>query len=148
MDFEILVKLFSENKSNVDRWYNFLTNSRYNKRIYNIKTQRLRKFEEIKKSVNLYENFGEYYYENMLELLNLICNVMNQKPDSKTVVFAIKMFGYGARIIFDKIIPYDENINIPLDSRLKKIYALNFPDQENVKNSFLKEYFFKLAKKN
>lgn len=40
-DCAILIDLGTEN---VDRWYGFLTHSRYNKRLYNIKRKRLEKF--------------------------------------------------------------------------------------------------------
>jgi DNA-(apurinic or apyrimidinic site) lyase len=40
------------------------------------------------------------------------------------MVFAVKMFGYGARIVIEKFIPYPMSIGIPVDSRIRKIYEL------------------------
>jgi N-glycosylase/DNA lyase len=36
----------------------------------------------------------------MNELISVLTKVMNQKPDAKTIVFAVKMFSYSARNIF------------------------------------------------
>jgi len=146
-DFNILKDIFTEQKSNVDRRHKFMTNSKYNNRIYNIKTQRLQKFDKIKIKLNFYDNFGVHNYKNMLDLLNSVSQVMKQKKDSKTLVFAIKMFGYGARIVFEEIIPYHPKIDIPLDSRLKKIYYTNFPQKSDAKDPEIKKYFFELAQK-
>jgi DNA-(apurinic or apyrimidinic site) lyase len=43
------------------------------------------------------------------------------KNADKTMTFAIKMFGYGARVVFDKFVKYPMNIKIPVDSRIMKI---------------------------
>lgn len=58
----------------------------------------------------------------MFEFNAKIAQIMNQKQDAKTIVFTTKMFGYGARIVFEKIIKYPFEIQIPLDSRLTRIY--------------------------
>lgn len=62
------------------------------------------------------------YYQNMLNLRNIIAQSMDCKPDAKTIVFAVKMFGYGARIVFGRFVPYPNEIPIPVDSRIRKIY--------------------------
>jgi len=46
VDWKILRSLYVANKSNIDRWYKFLTSSKYNKRIYNLKIGRLKRFEK------------------------------------------------------------------------------------------------------
>ena len=63
----------------------------------------------------------EYYYKNMVELRSELSKTMKQKNDAKTIVFAIKMFGYGARNVFD-FEEYPKEINIPIDSRLTNIF--------------------------
>jgi DNA-(apurinic or apyrimidinic site) lyase len=55
---------------------------------------------------------------------------MQQKPDAKTIVFAVKVFYYWAKIVFgDKIFPRE--IFVPIDSRLTNIfekYKENYTD--------------------
>jgi N-glycosylase/DNA lyase len=72
-DFITLSELFVNGKSNTDRWYSFLTSSKYNKRIYNIKIARLRKFDVF---LGLKNNTMFDYYHNMESLLTDVCMVM------------------------------------------------------------------------
>lgn len=111
------------NKNNIDRRYDFLTSSKYNKRIYNIKKSRLIRFNKFLGNIDR-ENktFFLNHYQNMEWLLQNISQIMNRPANSKTLTFAIKMFWYWSRIVFSKTIYYPHNIAIPIDSRLKKIY--------------------------
>jgi DNA-(apurinic or apyrimidinic site) lyase len=62
---------------------------------------------------------------------------MNQKKEDKTIVFAVKMFSYWARNYFEKLIYFPENINIPIDSRLTKIYEIYNEDENlNIKDFY------------
>ena len=112
--------------NNIDRRYDFLTTSKYNKRIYNIKKSRLIRFDKFLEELDWQDDkFFLNYYQNMNWLLNKISQIMDRPSDSKTLTFTVKMFWYWARIVFDKIIHYPQNISIPIDSRLKKIYEIN-----------------------
>jgi DNA-(apurinic or apyrimidinic site) lyase len=72
--------------------------------------------------------------ENLFEILKKTLN-----SDWKTVCFAIKMFGYWSRIVFEKFNYYPKSIKIPIDSRLKKIYS-----SQNT-NLDIKDFFEKLS---
>lgn len=117
----------------------FISKSKWNKRLVNIKTKRLDKTLPLLKELIWKE---EYYYENMLELQDLLAKKMNQKKWDKTIVFAIKMFGYWARIAFQKVINYPFEINIPIDSRLIAIH-----EQYGTKNESIEDFYIKLSKK-
>ena len=125
-DRDKLNNLRENDKSNNKRRYNFLTTSQYNKRIYNIKTNRLLKFEQILIHT---KNFSQYQ-SNMIELQKQIAKTMKSKPQTKTIVFAIKMFGYACQAISKTDIAYPvypQTISIPIDSRIKKIYFTMTP---------------------
>ena len=62
-----------------------------------------------------------FYYENMLVFLEDLSVAMSQKKTAKTLVFAVKMFSYGARIYFDKFIQIPYEVAMPMDSRILKI---------------------------
>lgn len=149
-DFFYLKELFKSWKDNLDRRYKFITTSKYNKRLYNLKLKRLQKFEKFRtyklNSLKKPNNFIQTYYKNLNILLEEISLTLNNKKNTKTVVFAIKMFGYWARIISKKFIYYPKNISIPVDSRLKKIYSIQF-QIKNEKEEIIQKYFENLAKK-
>jgi len=103
----------------LDFFENFLPNSKNNKRFVKVKLKR------IEKLLPFFENFiwrEEYYYENMTVLRDDLAKIMKQKYDAKTIVFAVKMFSYWARSCFDRVIYFPENISVPIDSRLIKIF--------------------------
>lgn len=116
----------------------FLKNSKWNKRLIEIKLKRILKLE---KFLNDFIEKQEYYYENMLILRDKLSKVMNQKKDAKTIVFAIKMFSYWARVYFGKIVYFPFDINIPIDSRIEKIFKKYW------KNENIKEFYWKISKK-
>lgn len=113
---------FSQNIINqniiLDEMIKFLKQSQNNKRFINNKIKRINKMEEF---INLFRWKTEYYYKNMRILRDVIAQIMNQHIDAKTVVFAVKMFGYWARNIFN-FVEYPFEIFIPIDSRLTKIF--------------------------
>ena len=98
--------------------WNFIKNSKNNKRFIKTKIKRLEKIE-----VFLYEFIWrqEYYYSHMLELRDKLAKTMKQKPDAKTIVFAVKMFSYWARDIFD-FTRFPKEICVPIDSRLIALF--------------------------
>lgn len=136
-DFTLLLKLFIDQEHNTDRRFNFLTSSKYNKRLYNLKTNRLKKFETIKSDLRIMEEDFSWleYYQDMGKLFENIKKTL--KSDGKTTSFAIKMFGYWARVVFKEFIYYPDTIQIPIDSRLQKIYSLQ-NTQLDIKSFFQK----------
>lgn len=98
----------------------FLDKTKYNKRFTNIKKQRLNKLDNF--VLNFYWK-SEYYYSNMVNLRDELSKEMNQNINAKTIVFAIKMFSYWARNIYEFII-FPKWIFLPIDSRLKQVFEL------------------------
>ena len=132
--------------NNVDRWYDFLITSRYNKRLYNNKRKRLEKF------VMVYNDLVQYvslldHHNNMFAFRNNLSDAMKQHPHNKTMAFAIKMYGYGARIVTKNFISYPMDIVIPLDSRLRKIYTEQYSDTNSTDHEIV-TYYQQLAKTN
>lgn len=140
-DWNVLLDTRNNNESNTERRFNFLKSSKNNKRIYNIKKSRIEKLNELLLSE---KDFSKY--QNNLEKLNeILAKTMWTKLYSKTIVFAIKMFGYALTIISWKEIQYPMNINIPVDSRIKKIYKLN--TNKEADESQIREFFANLSQK-
>jgi len=141
-DWDYLLNLWNDNKQNGDWRLDFLKTSKNNKRIYNIKKSRIDK-------LNMkFENKNDLikYQNKLCELNDKLAKIMGCKTSSKTIVFAIKMFGYACTIITWKDIEYPMSINIPLDSRIKKIYSVCADSNKNDDKSVLL-YFENLSKK-
>ena len=144
-DFGDVWPLLREGQCPGERWYKTLTNSHYNKRLYNNKRNRL---------VRFYKYFGEYFnvetidyeyfYNDMKSLLQYIMSTTKATSISKTAVFAIKIFGYGARRVYDDLKIFPMDISIPLDSRLRKIWKLELGE---VRDTDLLNWFNELWKK-
>jgi DNA-(apurinic or apyrimidinic site) lyase len=115
--WETFSRFFSENP-NPENFEEFLR--LYNKRFLPAKLKRLKKvircIEKITEEKSIL-SFGN----NLKKLVKELSSCLNQKEDSKTVVFAAKMFMYGYKIITGKEPEGLEGIAIPLDSRLSKI---------------------------
>ena len=140
-DWNVLLNIRNKNESNTERRFNFLKTSKNNKRIYNIKKSRIEKLNKLLLSE---KDFSKY--QNNLEKLNeILAKTMWTKLYSKTIVFAIKMFGYAFTIISWKEIKYPMSINIPVDSRIKKIYKLN--TNKEADESQIREFFANLSQK-
>ncbi len=97
----------------------FLPKSEWNKRLVNTKIERLKKLDFFLSDFYFKQ---KYYYKNMLKLRKDIARTMQQLENAKTIVFSVKMFGYGARIRFTDFIEFPAEIEIPIDSRLKSIF--------------------------
>lgn len=97
----------------------FLPNSTGNKRLVPTKLERLKKLK-----VFLNEFFYEQKlcYKDMEKLQRDLAKEMRQNKTAKTIVFAVKIFWYWARIRFWEIKIFPMSINIPLDSRLQNLY--------------------------
>ena len=140
-DWNVLLDTRNNNESNTERRFDFLKTSKNNKRIYNIKKSRI---EKLNKLLQTEKKFLKY--ENNLENLNeILAKTMWTKLYSKTIVFAIKMFGYALTIISWKETQYPMGINIPVDSRIKKIYKLNTDKEAD--ESKIREFFANLSQK-
>lgn len=113
-----------------EEYIKFLSNSRGNKRILNVKIKRINKIKPYLKDISL-EKF-KYYYNNMNALRAGIAKELNTKSYSKTVVFTVKIFGYGSRVVFNEFIPYPYSIEIPRDSRIEK-YTKKLTNKEILK---------------
>jgi DNA-(apurinic or apyrimidinic site) lyase len=70
------------------------------------------KIPRLKKTRNFFAEFvgrEQFFYENILELQALLSKQMKQDKNSKTILFALKMFHYGARVKYSKFVvaPYE-----------------------------------------
>lgn len=120
-DFDRVFRLFLSGESTDVWWYETLTNSKYNKRLYNNKSMRMLKFHA---SYQMFDvEVVDYFslYQDMEKLLGLLAVCMKTDRSAKTISFAVKIFGYGARRVYDQMILYPMGISIPLDSRLRTI---------------------------
>lgn len=143
-------KKFSDFLEIYNFFEDFISNSKNNKRFIDTKLNRLKKLE------NLYEKFIwkiEFYYKNMNLLALDISKIMNQKFDAKTIVFAVKMFSYWARNIYD-FEYFPENLMIPIDSRLENLYKKysSYSDfmiekVQKVDDKKIKDFYIDLSKK-
>ena len=138
--------LFEKNLNNFSEIYSFfekfVPESKNNRRFIDTKLKRVSKLKDF------YLEFiekSEFYYKNMDKLVLDLSKVMNQKIDAKTIVFATKMFSYGARNIYD-FQYFQENIMIPIDSRLENLYK-KYEGIEEINNKKIKEFYIKLSKK-
>ena len=111
----------------------FLPRSTGNKRLFATKIKRLLKAESF-----LPQIFSKQmmYYRDMSLLRDDLSTSMKQPKNAKTIVFAIKIFGYAARIHFGEFITFPTEIPIPIDSRLKRIYRELNPDPNKTIESF------------
>lgn len=118
--------------------WNFIKQSKNNKRFIDTKVNRL---EKLKIFLKNFINNEEYFYDNMLILRNELAKSMKQKKDAKTIVFAVKMFSYWARNSFKKLNYFPENINVPVDSRLIALFEKYKWDYEDIN-----KFYFDLSK--
>ncbi|ASJ00709.1 N-glycosylase/DNA lyase [Thermococcus gorgonarius] len=107
----------------------FLPNSQTNRRLTAGKVKRLQKLEPFLDRLTLEDL--RYYFRDMKGLRDDLAKAMNAKRDAKTIVFAIKMFGYAGRIAFGEFIPYPMEIEIPEDVRIKA-YTERFTNEPPV----------------
>ncbi len=117
----------------------FLPNSKCNKRLVKIKLKRVERLREF------YTEFikpgqAQEYYADMLSLAESLASTMRQKLTDKTILFAIKMFGYAGRVAYGKVVSYPQELSAPIDSRLIKLAP------KGLKNSTeVKEFYNKVA---
>lgn len=122
-------KIFLNKENFLDELKKFLKQCKNNKRFIDTKISRLEKI------FLFFEDFfwkEKFFYQNMEILRAEIAKNMRQKKDAKTIVFAVKMFWYWARNIFD-FEKYPEEIEIPIDSRLEKLFEKFWEWEKNSK---------------
>lgn len=117
----------------------FLKICKKNKRFVDTKIWRLVKFEPFLEKFSWSE---KKYFENMIDLRDSLANTMKQAKDSKTIVFAVKMFSYWARNIFG-LIYFPKELFIPIDSRLTTIYE----KYKTKENDDIKDFYKDLSEK-
>ncbi|WP_457568562.1 N-glycosylase/DNA lyase [Desulfurobacterium sp.] len=91
---------------------------------YRLLKVRLKRFEKARKAVNEIfrsEKDIKDAMKNLKGLVEKLSKAMNQKRDAKTIVFAVKMFIYACRIMYNENITAPPGIFIPLDSRIRSI---------------------------
>jgi len=112
-------RYFSENPpSNIAEAYiQFLPSSKTNKRLVAGKLKRIERAEPFLDSLSI-EELRNYYFSGMERLRDDLAEVMKAERSAKTMVFAVKMFGYAGRIAFGAFVPYPMTIEIPNDVRI------------------------------
>ena len=91
-DFHVLLEIFESGQANDSWWLKTMKSSRYNKRLYNNKANRIAKFFEF------YQDFhhDKYCYSKLYNDMNLLWEILAKSlkspKDAKTTVFAVKMF--------------------------------------------------------
>ncbi len=116
--WEFFTKHFSRNKS-IDSFPVFL--KKHNYRLLNAKLKRFKKSREAVNKIFKTEEDIKDAMNNIDKFLNRLSHLLNQKKDAKTIVFAIKMFIYACRIMYNEKLIAPKGIFIPMDSRIKSI---------------------------
>jgi len=124
-EFSSYFSKHSPTESIVKAYSEFLPRSKSNRRLIQLKLNRLKKLEPFLNSLTI-EDLRKHY-RNMLRFRDRLAKVMNAKGDAKTIVFAVKMFGYASRIAFGDFVLYPMEIDIPKDFRIEK-YTKRFTD--------------------
>lgn len=113
-----------------EHYKDFIVNSKGNKRLLGAKLKRIEKIKPFLEKLTL-EDLKKYY-KNMSSFRNDLVAALKTKKDAKTVVFAVKMFGYASRIVFNEFIPYPMEIEIPKDIRIEK-YTKRYTEEDPIK---------------
>ncbi|WP_457620305.1 N-glycosylase/DNA lyase [Methanopyrus sp.] len=103
----------------VREYTRFLPRSRGNRRLIRQKLYRLHRAKTFLEGLTWQD--AESYYRNMNRLRLDLARALDTDPRSKTVVFAVKMFGYALRLITGKFRPYPFEIPIPVDARIERV---------------------------
>ena len=134
-------------KINDTAWRNeLLQNTKYNRRLKNMKLARLSKIWNLR---DIFDDIQDYKtaYEDMYIYHTKIIDKIWAKSTAKTPLFATKMFGYICRVIFGKLVVYPDWLSIPIDSRLTQIYNHIHNIQEKNDKDIL-VFFDDIAQKN
>ena len=107
----------------LNKLWEFIKQSKNNKRFIDTKVKRL---EKLRQFLEIFFWKEKYFYKNMLELRDSLAKTMKQKSDAKTIVFAVKMFSYWARNVYD-FERFPKEITIPVDSRITNLFEKYSP---------------------
>ncbi|ASJ06838.1 N-glycosylase/DNA lyase [Thermococcus pacificus] len=113
-----------------EAYADFLPNSRTNRRLVSGKVKRLEKLEPFLERLDM-DALKGYYFGGMERLRDDLARALGSKRSAKTVVFAVKMFGYAGRIAFGEFVPYPMGIEIPDDVRINA-YTKRFTNEPPV----------------
>ncbi len=94
----------------------FLPESRTNRRLVGTKVKRLKRVDAFLQAMD-----PDRYYADMVRLRDDLAKVLGTNKSAKTIVFAVKMFGYAMRIATGEFRQYPFEVPIPVDSRIKRI---------------------------
>ena len=131
------------NNNILDFFEFLLTRWKNNKRFTKTKLKRVEKF--LNSDFSSFDKIKwEEFYKNMFELAVKLWKIMGQSVDAKTIVFSVKMFSYACRNVFGYLEYFPYELNLPLDSRLKKIYEKNIWKSSEKQ---MKEFYLNLSKK-
>ncbi len=120
-----------ENRQFLESWQFVLKNSSYNKRLHNAKIKRLRRF--VKGREEFLENINSF--EDLEKFNKWLSQLMEQPLDAKTIVFAIKIWGWRLRN-FGVTDMFPFAIKIPLDSRWIKLFEkMKIKDKKRMQQS-------------
>lgn len=113
-----------------DAYSRFLPESRTNRRLVTGKVGRLKRVELFLNSLSL-DDLRDYYFDGMERLRDDLARILNSRKSAKTIVFAVKMFGYAGRIALGEFVPYPMAIEIPDDVRINA-YTRRFTNEPPV----------------
>jgi len=119
----------------VSIFLNFLEKSKCNVRLLSQKRRRALKILPL---INSFIENIEVYTKNFKLLQVELSKYLNASSSAKTVVFAVKMFNYGVRIAYGKRIPLPLDIDIPVDSRIRKLSSCLNVNEEHIKSFWRK----------
>lgn len=142
-EFELLFLLYSTNQNNLSRRKNIFQTSKHNKRLHNIKYKKLEKMQTFFYQKNEFLN----YSQDLKSLYDKLLTFVSSKQNNKTPAMSCKIFWYAYTAIQwikkqSQIFPND--VPLPYDSRLKKIYEKNFPSEKANTNQ-IKQYYQNLS---
>jgi DNA-(apurinic or apyrimidinic site) lyase len=101
-----------------------MLDSKYNKRLREMKLDRIRKIIPHIKDINLTQL--KVFSDDLLSFNKFIADSMKQKIFAKTIVMAVKFFGYANRVVYMRSDNFPMDIDIPLDSRIERIFLEEF----------------------
>ncbi len=92
---------------------------KYNRRFLKLKIRRVERAKSFIESLSLEKI--EFYSRNLVRFVEDLSKTMGQRRSDKTITFSAKIFGYCYRISFKKRLVFPFEIDIPLDSRIRRI---------------------------
>jgi len=132
-EFSVKMPPISSSSDVLNAMIDFLHHSTFNKRLVQTKIARLKRAENVLPHIS--------HKTPMSEVWRLLGTTFG--PQKKTTCFAVKMFGYAKRLVFNKFITFPDQIPIPVDSRIKRFTQRFCPCK---KEKEVVEFWFSVAK--